>query len=362
MTRKITRYLLLIFFIFIITVFSIYTYIYYEKIKYRSAINERDSCLEKILSLEKIINLNYSIMAVKLKNTPIIKAEGTGWDSHWVHPYEIIELNKTFIMYYGGSSSGLPRSVGIAKSNNLIDWNKYRNNPIFSTQGGESWESYLVNHFQVIHVNNSYIAFYAGCNDSNRKYNIGMAYSMDGVNWKRYDKNPVLSPFGANEFIVPSKILVRNDRMTMFYWTGTSVINQSTWKVLSADSFDMGKTWIINKSNLILKPKPNDYLQGILDVDVLDMNNSLLLAYQMISMDGRISRIGIAKSTKGKEWKNYGLVYINKSIVSWDSYLNEGPLLFSYKNKLFLIYTGSKGSSIAKKEIGIAQLHLQKVW
>lgn len=73
-----------------------------------------------------------------------------------------------------------------------MSFNKYANNPIINP-GEDYWESWRVTDPFVIFEDNIYKMWYAGCNYLSDTWQIGYATSNDGINWERYENNPVLT-------------------------------------------------------------------------------------------------------------------------------------------------------------------------
>lgn len=74
---------------------------------------------------------------------------------------------------------------------------RYENNPVISPNGGNSWDSENTYNPSVIKRDDKFYMLYRG-EDSNKELfryfrsQIGLATSDDGLNWKRYENNPVI--------------------------------------------------------------------------------------------------------------------------------------------------------------------------
>lgn len=123
---------------------------------------------------------------VRGSNLPVLYPGSSGsWDSHAVTPGVIIKEGNIFKMYYNGvqSNSGAGH-IGLATSTDGSNWIKYPNPVLFGTSG---WE-YQIAVTDLIKVESTYYLFYSG----NGK--IGLATSVNGVDWIRSNSNPVLVP------------------------------------------------------------------------------------------------------------------------------------------------------------------------
>ena len=111
--------------------------------------------------------------------------------------------------------------IGFATSTDGTNWTKY-GSVLEIGESGE-WDDVAVHHPCVIKSGSIYYMFYSGDDDvgANVK-NIGLATSLDGINWTKYDNNPVLS-IGVNgqwddEYIRPSSPFKIGIYWFMYYW------------------------------------------------------------------------------------------------------------------------------------------------
>jgi hypothetical protein len=101
------------------------------------------------------------------------------WDADKVHTFSVVEANKDgykYWAYYGlsyyATDPGL-RKAGIARSNDLIHWEKYSGNPIINNDC--RWPT-------VVLVKSVFYMFYAEY-DANNDSRIVMVTSKDGINF-----------------------------------------------------------------------------------------------------------------------------------------------------------------------------------
>lgn len=123
---------------------------------------------------------------IRGSNLPVLFPGNSGsWDSHAVTPGVVIKEGNIFKMYYTGVQSNFgPGHVGLATSIDGINWTKSPSPVLFGTSG---WE-YRIAITDIIKVESTYYMFYSG----NGK--IGLAISTNGLNWTRSSMNPILSP------------------------------------------------------------------------------------------------------------------------------------------------------------------------
>ncbi|MDR2172574.1 MAG: hypothetical protein LBP59_20735 [Planctomycetaceae bacterium] len=128
-------------------------------------------------------------------NKPVLKAEKT-WEKVAVMCPHVNWDNETgeFKMWYSGGEQYEPNAIGYATSKDGLQWKKYDQNPIFKADPNNKWEQHKVTACQVIKRKNDYLMFYIGFQDEHFAQ-IGMAKSSDGIkNWTRYKTNPIIAP------------------------------------------------------------------------------------------------------------------------------------------------------------------------
>jgi predicted GH43/DUF377 family glycosyl hydrolase len=82
--------------------------------------------------------------------------------------------------------------IGIALSNDMIHWERYKDNPVFSHEEGISGDAHIQK------INDVYVMFYFGAFHSSRRYKAfnTFACSYDLVNW---------TDWNGDDLIIPSK-------------------------------------------------------------------------------------------------------------------------------------------------------------
>lgn len=97
---------------------------------------------------------------------------------------------------FGYAASGQfvePTAIGYATSKDGINWEKYNNNPIFTPIADNRWEMERVGACQVIKMDGWYYMFYIGFQDVHSA-RICFARSRNGISdWERHKDNPIIS-------------------------------------------------------------------------------------------------------------------------------------------------------------------------
>ena len=154
------------------------------------------------------------------------------WDNGFLEGPSVIKDGDVYKMWYcgydaivdGNGTDGLA-NIGYATSQDGIIWTKYENNPVLST-GENAWDSVFAQDPHVIKENDMYYMWYGGNDVDSYGQKVGYAWSSDGINWTKYNDNPVLvngtpGEWDANTASFPS-ILNDNGVYKMWY-TGKDV-------------------------------------------------------------------------------------------------------------------------------------------
>ncbi|WP_317171805.1 glycoside hydrolase family protein [Spirosoma validum] len=74
----------------------------------------------------------------------------------------------------------------------LVQFTPYKNNPVFSGTGADTWDQRIRERGYILHENDTYHLWYTGYQDGKDKIRVlGYATSTDGFNWTRYQENPI---------------------------------------------------------------------------------------------------------------------------------------------------------------------------
>ncbi len=152
------------------------------------------------------------------------------WDSWAVEGPCIIEVGNEYWMYYGGAGSvaagEMINSIGLAISTDGKTWTKAIQNPLLHEGSTSSWDRYHVIDPSVIKYNNQYILWYHGgdkysaVDDEYSNFNIGVAYSNNGIDWAKDSNNPVLKNKGlswATSGIMAPSVFEENNTFVMYF-------------------------------------------------------------------------------------------------------------------------------------------------
>lgn len=186
----------------------------------------------------------------KYSKNPILQSSANSWEKRWVACPMVLKENDTYYMYYSSCDSDWRESICLATAKSpLGPWKKHSDNPIidhenFGYLGGvvklrdkyylyatnpdeiqgdygrtylatsdtpegpwklhpepvliegekSAWDEGAFSEFEVLNYKGTLHAFYGSCKiNSDRTESIGYAYSKDGINWTRFEGNPIAS-------------------------------------------------------------------------------------------------------------------------------------------------------------------------
>jgi len=199
------------------------------------------------------------------------------WDEDYAEcPTVLIDPDaspeKRYKMWYCGmASSEEIYRIGYATSPDGINWTKYENNPVLDVGDGfYDWDYLAVADPMVLYTGDGYMMWYTGAGFDTTGLpvfylRIGLALSQDGINWVKYPGNPVLDigPPGSFEDrgVAAPSVLWNGEYLEMYYggWSELGAGIMPKTDIGYAVSFD-GMAWVKSENNPILENgKPGDW-------------------------------------------------------------------------------------------------------
>jgi predicted GH43/DUF377 family glycosyl hydrolase len=182
---------------------------------------------------------------------------------------------------------------------------------------GNPWEGSLVTYPSVFHNSSKFMMWYTG-EDVKGYDQIGLAMSIDGVNWSKYDGNPVLKlgPSGSwdSGSVIGCSVIFDNGIFKMWYGGQTyqyrSAVN--SWQIGYATSPD-GIHWTKYAGNPVLTNGTIDSWDGarIINPVVLHEKTGYIMYYAGVAwkngnIDTNSVNVGLALSDDGIQWTKHG--------------------------------------------------------
>jgi len=162
----------------------------------------------------------------KYEENPVLKVGPSGsWDAGEIGYPSVIKEGQIYKMWYeaegeeGGEFGSIEEQIGYATSTDGIHWTKYEENPVLEVGPSGSWDDLAVGSPCVIYHEDIYMMWYGGWSSKfDHPSSIGFVTSLDGINWKKYEENPVLSSIGLSYETTPGDPWVIQDGDTLKIW------------------------------------------------------------------------------------------------------------------------------------------------
>ena len=144
------------------------------------------------------------------------------WDENNVFNPFVIDNPAGYRMYYAGEDGGFSYRIGVATSDDGIDWTRFESNPILLPGSYYEWDFSTVNNPNVCFDGETYHMWYSGMDDYT--YAVGYASSEDGYRWRKHDDNPVINsgpPHSWYSYRVDPGVVFGTDRNYYMVPSGT---------------------------------------------------------------------------------------------------------------------------------------------
>lgn len=185
------------------------------------------------------------------------------------HEFDLVRVDHfdyRYILFFAGVTLNPPSGPAgdrgyLIYSHDLRNWTKDSNNPVFSPETLDGWDSVHIRPRSLDKIGDTWYLWYEGCvnwkppgGDSGLSFwdTIGLARSQDLYNWEYYPRNPALPGLGisANQFdanwVGWPRMFIKDGIGYVFYTGGAQVglrtiaINQLTnWESEGGKSIDM---------------------------------------------------------------------------------------------------------------------------
>ncbi len=265
---------------------------------------------------------------------PVLAPGSAGsWDGADVLNPSMVEHNSELLMFYSGFDGNLWRT-GLARSHDGNSWQKVGGPVLEPSAFGWDSEFIAANGSVLVEKKTYYHWYQAG-----RRASIGLAYSGDGVQWRRHPA-PVLEPGPPGSWdseAVADPFVFRCGETLYLYYLGQDAM--ATQRLGVASSRD-GVHWAKYPRNPVLNlGKPGTFDErGLGEPAVLPIARGLAMFYAGRD-NSEYRRIGLALSADGLVWRKQSVV-LDVVPQGWDSRVVTSPHAFVSGRKLFLWYGG----------------------
>lgn len=298
-------------------------------------------------------NINYDITTMegwnKYQSAPILGNEDTG---SLFDPNVIKDKEGLYRMYVSWRKEG---TIAVSTSKDGINWSELKT--VLNKNTTTGWEN-IVNRATVLYHNDKYYMWYTGQTDNESK--IGYAISEDGYNFKSYD-TPVIIPqehYEAKSVMNPYVMYDEDEKIfKMWYAAGEKYEPDVLCYATSTD----GVNWNKYENNPILSANQNENMLDNFKVgacEIKKINKDEYIMFYIGYTDINTARIFVAKSKNGiTDWiRNADRPIISPTKKDFDSEACYKPsAVWDELNKRWLVYYNGRTKN--KEYIGLYIYH-----
>ena len=283
-------------------------------------------------------------------DTAVIQCGNEGeWDCHGVADPYVFSFGGNLYMYYLGMDELNIQRLGVAKSTDGKNWIKYKNNPIMDVGVKGAFDENGLGEPSVIYKAPYFYMLYTGRNILEQR-NIGVAISLDGVNWKKlnYDGIFNLNENSWDNQVICDTTILENENGNYTVWYGGGNVAEpaenlngkiGSFEIAFEGVDDATKFDPNNWQNELISS--TDFVHGSYAIEGEEENKSVWVADDVnlvLSNDKTMDKVII----KG---------YVNMEL------LNQAGIT---EQKFDFYLNGKKVHSEAVKESGIVEFELDK--
>ncbi len=263
----------------------------------------------------------------KYVKNPILTRSSSGWDEWGIRDQTFLvypngslvyDADGNLSLYYRGENNNRASSIGIAicsRSNDkkTMACSKYMGNPVFTPEE-MGWNSISrVGTGSVIKNGSTYWLYFWGWNGTGN-YELYLANSSDGINWRAYSLSPILS---SSQFYPERGISLQNVRyVKKGFWV--MYIEHSAYDIVYATSTD-GISWTVQNNG---KPiiVTTDWGYKTCNPKFIELeDNKYIMGINSYPGNGVYWRGGFLISTNLIDWVDYGKIVLDAGADSyWD--------------------------------------------
>lgn len=299
----------------------------------------------------KVTKTKYPVLKADIENFKLFSK-----DALWAYHPCVIKKNGKYYMFYTGKKidRGIAHYACLAISDNLESWKK-KKPPIDPSKNKNEWDNGFIAHTFVFKDDSKFLMLYDGSKKGNWLEEIGLAESEDLLNWRKYERNPIFK-VGKNWWDVRhvSRCCVFKEKGIYYLYyaghdgqreriglaKGNSITNLR--RFLKEPVLDVGKKGEWDE-------------KSISDPKIIKYKDKYLMLYSGINAQG-MEQSGFAISHDLIAWEKYeNNPILQVSDNGWDKISASRADIKRINNKLYIFYSGKKKYFY---NIGLAELEI----
>jgi predicted GH43/DUF377 family glycosyl hydrolase len=302
-------------------------------------------------SIYIIVNWGDGNKFIDFPQNPIMTKQSIGNEYYGVRGPYVLKVDDTYYMWYFTQSDHGKMYINLATSSNGLNWAYCPSNPVISPGEYGSWDDLRVAMPTIIYDDNMFKMYYQGFRDAYGQWSVGLATSVDGINWEKYP-NPVLSgSMLNNDFKITPNAIIKIDGIFYLYYGAKNYTYD--YKNCIATSSD-GVNWT-KMGELVFNTNQGWEADAIAITSVQKYSDSFQMIYASADENG-VTGFGEAFSQDGINWiKHFNNPVFTKERAINDYWQVSDPFLFKDDNELRIYYGGWIGDvasiNVARKFI-----------
>jgi len=265
---------------------------------------------------------------------PIFTPDNSFTQPNHVQEPKVIFDNGKFKMWYMNIYNAGKADISYAESKDGIHWLTVVTEAVLTPSEAGKWDDYTVSPGPVIKEDGQYKMYYNGWHDQSEMEHIGLAVSADGIHWEKQN-SPVLQA-NSIEYRLTATSIVKKDGVYFLFYSYKPQYSIE-FRICLATSSD-GLNFTRYQGNPILVPTKSWEGYGLLYATVIYEDG----LFKMIYNNEERSAFGLATSTDGYSWTkkiSNPVFKVENTTINWCSNITYCNLIHS-GNKYFLYYGG----------------------
>ncbi len=220
----------------------------------------------------------------------------------------------------------------------------------------------------VIHFDGRYLMYFsipgiAGSSDLNSGWSIGIAESIDLIQWVKIGEVTPVAEYESKGLCAPCALVI-NDKVHLFYQTYGNREKDAICHAVSTDGIFFER----DKTNPIFRPTGDWNCGRAIDAEVVKFKDRYLLFFATRDPDFKIQMQGVAAAPANTnfsrdDWKQLTDYPIMKPEYDWEGECVEGASVIQRDNELYMFYAGAYNNW--PQQVGVAKssdgIHWEKL-